>query len=74
MGKSSGTWKPGRLDEVGNIGEKPLLELWRMEPARIQFLLRSVCDIKHKSTQIGSYRKSKLPFLEHVLSSCKVAL
>ena len=58
-------------------------ELWKMEPLRIKFLLRSTYDLLPTPTNLvrwGLTQDEKCPLcsqpchLEHVLSSCKVAL
>ena len=58
-------------------------ELWRMEPLRIKFMLRSTYDLLPSPTNLvgwGLSEEEGCPLccgrcnLEHVLSSCKVAL
>ena len=58
-------------------------ELWKMEPLRIKFCLRSVYDVLPTPTNLVKWGKAEDPncklcgkpcTLQHVLSSCNVAL
>ena len=74
----------GGVDEVECSGKKVTWsELWRMEPLRISFLLRSVYDVLPSPSNLLKWGLLETPdcqlcgargTLAHILSGCKLAL
>ena len=78
--RSQGAWTKWESAAKTNLSWN---DLWRMEPLRIKFLLRSTYDLLATPTNMVKWGKAeddKCPLcgrtchLEHVLSSCRVAL
>ena len=78
--QSQGAWM--KWEEVLNK-KITWSELWKMEPLRIKFCLRSVYDVLPTPTNLVKWGKTEDPncklygkpcTLQHVLSSCNVAL